>query len=207
MWWWRSGKLPASSVSLHAGILSPPTSGGKIKLALTSKTTGSRWVTHQGTDFTRLLYSESHAQWFTLSDLPGAVAMGSAYCWTGFVEMKCLFFQVRGGKLTISNTKKSDVGIYVCVAANMVGERESEKAQLSVFGKKPHIRSKSNKAWLFHVCGIYWTPAYAVFTTLSKVYLASVLCVLPTSRKTGVCATACEPGGPSWRDCRVQVSG
>lgn len=60
--------------------------------------------------------------------------------------MKCLFFQVRGGKLTISNTKKSDVGIYVCVAANMVGERESEKAQLSVFGKKPHIRSKSNKA-------------------------------------------------------------
>ena len=43
--------------------------------------------------------------------------------------------QVRGGKLTISNTKKTDRGIYVCVAANMVGERESEKAQLSVFGK------------------------------------------------------------------------
>lgn len=55
-----------------------------------------------------------------------------------FIVITCLFLfdQVRGGKLTISNTKKSDVGIYVCVAANMVGERESEKAQLSVFGKR-----------------------------------------------------------------------
>uniref|UniRef100_A0A8C6WW74 Ig-like domain-containing protein n=1 Tax=Neogobius melanostomus TaxID=47308 RepID=A0A8C6WW74_9GOBI len=40
---------------------------------------------------------------------------------------------VRSGKLTITNTKKSDAGIYVCVAANMVGERESEKAEISVF--------------------------------------------------------------------------
>lgn len=47
--------------------------------------------------------------------------------------------QVRGGKLTISNAKKTDTGIYVCVAANMVGERKSEKAQLSVFGKKHEI--------------------------------------------------------------------
>lgn len=47
----------------------------------------------------------------------------------------CNLEQVRGGKLTISNTKKTDTGIYVCVAANMVGERESEKAQLSVFGE------------------------------------------------------------------------
>lgn len=52
------------------------------------------------------------------------------------IVMVCNFWQVRGGKLTISNTKKTDTGIYVCVAANMVGERESEKAQLSVFGKK-----------------------------------------------------------------------
>ena len=43
--------------------------------------------------------------------------------------------QVRGGKLTISNTRKSDAGMYVCVATNMVGERDSETAQLSVFGK------------------------------------------------------------------------
>lgn len=50
-----------------------------------------------------------------------------------------LSFQVRGGKLTISNTQKTDVGIYVCVATNMVGERESEKAQLSVFGKNSGI--------------------------------------------------------------------
>lgn len=56
-----------------------------------------------------------------------------------------LFCQVRGGKLTISNTKKDDAGIYVCVAANMVGERDSEKAQLSVFGKKIHTNSLAQK--------------------------------------------------------------
>lgn len=50
-------------------------------------------------------------------------------------DITYIFPQIRGGKLTISNTKKSDVGIYVCVATNMVAERESEKAQLSVFGK------------------------------------------------------------------------
>lgn len=56
------------------------------------------------------------------------------------IVIVCIFWQVRGGKLTISNTKKTDTGIYVCVAANMVGERESEKAQLSVFGKKYDVR-------------------------------------------------------------------
>ena len=43
--------------------------------------------------------------------------------------------QIRGGKLTIATTRKSDTGMYVCVATNMVGERDSEMAQLSVFGK------------------------------------------------------------------------
>ena len=54
--------------------------------------------------------------------------------------------QVRGGKLTISNTRKSDAGKYVCVAANMVGERDSETAQLSVFGEEhthPHTLTYS----------------------------------------------------------------
>lgn len=34
----------------------------------------------------------------------------------------------------ISNTRKSDAGMYVCVGTNMVGERDSETAQLTVFG-------------------------------------------------------------------------
>lgn len=67
-------------------------------------------------------------------------------CYALFFSFFCFLFlfpsgglQVRGGKLTISNAKKTDTGIYVCVAANMVGERKSEKAQLSVFGKKHEI--------------------------------------------------------------------
>jgi len=35
----------------------------------------------------------------------------------------------------ISNTRKADAGMYVCVATNMVGERDSEPAELVVFGK------------------------------------------------------------------------
>lgn len=44
---------------------------------------------------------------------------------------------------------------------------------------------------------IYCTLAHTALTTLSEVYLASMLCVLPTSRETSVCAAACEPGGLS----------
>nr|XP_020454428.1 roundabout homolog 2-like isoform X2 [Monopterus albus] len=55
---------------------------------------------------------------------------------------------VRGGKLTISNTKKSDAGIYVCVATNMVGERESEKAQLSVFERPVFAQRPVNQVVL-----------------------------------------------------------
>uniref|UniRef100_A0A8C4E1Q4 Roundabout homolog 2 n=1 Tax=Dicentrarchus labrax TaxID=13489 RepID=A0A8C4E1Q4_DICLA len=55
---------------------------------------------------------------------------------------------VRGGKLTISNTKKTDAGTYVCVAANMVGERESEKAQLSVFERPVFVQRPVNQVVL-----------------------------------------------------------
>uniref|UniRef100_A0A673BBV7 Roundabout, axon guidance receptor, homolog 2 (Drosophila) n=1 Tax=Sphaeramia orbicularis TaxID=375764 RepID=A0A673BBV7_9TELE len=55
---------------------------------------------------------------------------------------------VRGGKLTISNAKKSDAGIYVCVANNMVGERESEKAQLSVFERPVFVQRPVNQVVL-----------------------------------------------------------
>lgn len=44
-------------------------------------------------------------------------------------------FQIRGGKLMITNARKSDAGKYICVGTNMVGERESETAELTVLGK------------------------------------------------------------------------
>lgn len=43
--------------------------------------------------------------------------------------------EIRGGKLMISNTRKSDAGMYTCVGTNMVGERDSDPAELTVFGK------------------------------------------------------------------------
>ncbi|XP_030648056.1 roundabout homolog 2-like [Chanos chanos] len=55
---------------------------------------------------------------------------------------------IRGGKLTISNTRKSDSGMYVCVATNMVGERDSEMAQLSVFEKPTFVRRPVNQVVL-----------------------------------------------------------
>lgn len=47
----------------------------------------------------------------------------------------CVVFQIRSGKLMITNTKKSDAGKYICVGTNMVGERESEIAELTVLGR------------------------------------------------------------------------
>ncbi|NWS16837.1 ROBO2 protein, partial [Pachyramphus minor] len=41
---------------------------------------------------------------------------------------------IRGGKLMVASTRKSDAGVYVCVATNVVGERDSEPAELVVFG-------------------------------------------------------------------------
>lgn len=42
----------------------------------------------------------------------------------------------------ISNTRKSDAGMYVCVGTNMVGEKDSDPAELVVFGESLvlHVR-------------------------------------------------------------------
>lgn len=57
--------------------------------------------------------------------------------------------QIRGGKLMISNTRKSDAGMYVCVGTNMVGEKDSDPAELKVFGESPavkiHVSSTRNE--------------------------------------------------------------
>ncbi|XP_053307991.1 roundabout homolog 3 [Spea bombifrons] len=55
---------------------------------------------------------------------------------------------IRGGKLMISNSKKSDAGMYVCVATNMVGERDSEHAQLIVFERPSFVRRPINQVVL-----------------------------------------------------------
>ncbi|KAL2096078.1 hypothetical protein ACEWY4_008226 [Coilia grayii] len=56
--------------------------------------------------------------------------------------------KIRGGKLMISNTRKNDAGMYVCVGTNMVGERDSETAQLTVFERPTFLRRPINQVVL-----------------------------------------------------------
>lgn len=51
---------------------------------------------------------------------------------------------IRSGKLMITNTRKSDAGKYVCVGTNMVGERESEIAELTVLERPTFVKRPSN---------------------------------------------------------------
>uniref|UniRef100_A0A3B4BJW3 Roundabout, axon guidance receptor, homolog 1 (Drosophila) n=1 Tax=Periophthalmus magnuspinnatus TaxID=409849 RepID=A0A3B4BJW3_9GOBI len=48
------------------------------------------------------------------------------------------------GKLMITNTRKSDAGKYVCVGTNMVGERESEIAELTVLERPTFVKRPNN---------------------------------------------------------------
>ncbi|RMC12064.1 hypothetical protein DUI87_11197 [Hirundo rustica rustica] len=54
--------------------------------------------------------------------------------------------QIRGGKLMITYTRKNDAGKYVCVGTNMVGERESEVAELTVLERPSFVKRPSNLA-------------------------------------------------------------
>ncbi|XP_037402440.1 roundabout homolog 2 isoform X9 [Pygocentrus nattereri] len=56
--------------------------------------------------------------------------------------------KIRGGKLMISTTRKSDAGMYVCVGTNMVGERDSETAQVTVFERPTFLRRPINQVVL-----------------------------------------------------------
>ncbi|KAJ0004340.1 hypothetical protein NQD34_010554 [Periophthalmus magnuspinnatus] len=51
---------------------------------------------------------------------------------------------IRSGKLMITNTRKSDAGKYVCVGTNMVGERESEIAELTVLERPTFVKRPNN---------------------------------------------------------------
>ncbi|XP_053943004.1 roundabout homolog 3 [Cuculus canorus] len=55
---------------------------------------------------------------------------------------------IRGGKLMLASTRKSDAGIYVCVATNVVGERYSQPAELVVFERPMFSKRPLNQAVL-----------------------------------------------------------
>nr|XP_020142350.1 roundabout homolog 3 isoform X2 [Microcebus murinus] len=55
---------------------------------------------------------------------------------------------IRGGKLMMSHTHKSDAGMYVCVASNMAGERESAAAELVVLERPSFLRRPVNQVVL-----------------------------------------------------------
>ncbi|KAM4827988.1 roundabout homolog 3 [Thomomys bottae] len=55
---------------------------------------------------------------------------------------------IRGGKLMMSHTFKSDAGTYVCVASNIAGERESGPAQLVVLERPSFLRKPENQVVL-----------------------------------------------------------
>eukprot|EP00062_Callorhinchus_milii_P017835 gi/632970649/ref/XP_007901767.1/ PREDICTED: roundabout homolog 1 isoform X3 [Callorhinchus milii] len=55
---------------------------------------------------------------------------------------------IRGGKLMITNSRKSDAGKYVCVGTNMVGERESDVAELTVLERPSFVKRPSGQVLL-----------------------------------------------------------
>ncbi|XP_068772899.1 roundabout homolog 3 [Struthio camelus] len=70
---------------------------------------------------------------------------------------------IRGGKLMMASTRKSDAGAYVCVATNMVGERDSEPAELvvlerPVFSKRPLSRAVLAEATVEFACEVLGDP-------------------------------------------------
>ncbi|XP_042595988.1 roundabout homolog 2-like [Cyprinus carpio] len=74
---------------------------------------------------------------------------------------------MRGGKLMISHTRKSDAGMYVCVGTNMVGERDSDPAELVVFERPVFIRRPVNQIVLSEEtvdfsCEVHGDPAPTV---------------------------------------------
>ncbi|XP_042270840.1 roundabout homolog 2 isoform X1 [Thunnus albacares] len=74
---------------------------------------------------------------------------------------------VRGGKLMISHTRKSDAGMYVCVGTNMVGERDSDPAELVVYERPVLVRRPVNQVVMEEetvdfLCEVHGDPAPTV---------------------------------------------
>ncbi|KAM9801671.1 roundabout homolog 2 [Neosynchiropus ocellatus] len=74
---------------------------------------------------------------------------------------------VRGGKLMITHTRKSDAGMYVCVGTNMVGERDSDPAELVVYERPVLVRRPVNQVVMEEetvdfLCEVHGDPAPTV---------------------------------------------
>ncbi|KAM4566223.1 roundabout homolog 2 isoform 2-T2 [Odontesthes bonariensis] len=74
---------------------------------------------------------------------------------------------IRGGKLMISSTRKSDAGMYVCVGTNMVGERDSDPAELVVYERPVLVRRPVNQVVMEEetvdfLCEVHGNPAPTV---------------------------------------------
>ncbi|XP_062329315.1 roundabout homolog 2-like isoform X2 [Osmerus eperlanus] len=74
---------------------------------------------------------------------------------------------MRGGKLMISHTRKSDAGMYVCVGTNMVGERDSDPAELVVYERPVLLRRPVNQVVMEDesvdfLCEVHGDPAPTV---------------------------------------------
>ncbi|XP_038159303.1 roundabout homolog 2 isoform X1 [Cyprinodon tularosa] len=74
---------------------------------------------------------------------------------------------MRGGKLMISPTRKSDAGMYVCVGTNMVGERDSDPAELVVYERPVLVRRPVNQVVMEEetvdfLCEVHGDPAPTV---------------------------------------------
>ncbi|MED6247509.1 Roundabout 2 [Ataeniobius toweri] len=74
---------------------------------------------------------------------------------------------MQGGKLMISTTRKSDAGMYVCVGTNMVGERDSDPAELVVYERPVLVRRPVNQVVMEEetvdfLCEVHGDPAPTV---------------------------------------------
>uniref|UniRef100_A0A8C7UNF2 Uncharacterized protein n=1 Tax=Oncorhynchus mykiss TaxID=8022 RepID=A0A8C7UNF2_ONCMY len=74
---------------------------------------------------------------------------------------------MRGGKLMISHTRKSDAGMYVCVGTNVVGERDSDPAELVVYERPVMMRRPVNQVVMEEetidfLCEVHGDPAPTV---------------------------------------------
>uniref|UniRef100_A0A8C5N8P4 Roundabout homolog 2-like n=1 Tax=Gouania willdenowi TaxID=441366 RepID=A0A8C5N8P4_GOUWI len=74
---------------------------------------------------------------------------------------------MRSGKLMISHTRKSDAGMYVCVGTNMVGERDSDPAELVVYERPVLVRRPVNQVVMEDdtvdfLCEVHGDPAPTV---------------------------------------------
>ena len=65
----------------------------------------------------------------------------------------------------ISHTRKSDAGMYVCVGTNMVGERDSDPAELVVYGEL-HIFTGCSKSFQEHKVDTHYNLHLALQSVL-----------------------------------------